>query len=296
MSDISSVGAKAAGVDIRQVYGGAEKIIDVKSGESLANSGRFTVSASTTGIRETTGIGDLTPSQAKDLEKLLEILGITAENAKTATAATVLKAIASNIRAQTVITSTQFQISDYDTARLTALRDAYRSIGGYDANKAADNLDAILDWKNQLDKGVLKASDNYKWFGDRIGDFRLYSGRVDSSKVSAALDKCAPAMKKAALDIMGAYQRTSGWSSNTWKQYAENSRQTIKSFIAVLKSDDLKLPSQISKDALVEFLESLLEETDDKTSTAEILEKLEEKIKEIEASLADVALENPIKA
>ena len=130
--------------------------------------------------------------------------------------------------------------------------------------------------------------------GDRIADIRYYKAGLGNSKMDGLLNTLAPAMKTAVKDLLAAYDQTSGWGVQVNISYSQNVMPTFSSFANFISSSDLKLPPQISKDALLQILKELAESLGPDATAAQIDEKLEEKMAELAAQLADIEI--PVQA
>lgn len=291
------------------VEGVEPQIIDVKTGEGTNRAG-FSVTTSTTGAVDGVN-GNLTPSQEADLEALLEILGLDGENAKNATMQTVLQAIQKAIKEQVYATTTCVKaMSDYDVTRLEALKKAMQGSNDPNAQKIIDNVDRMMQLKAEIeslaqqgytyDGNFDTSSANFELntrvreMGDRIADIRYYKGGMGNGKMDELLNTLAPAMKTAVKDLLAAYDQTSGWGVQVNISYSQNVMPTFASFANFISSSDLKLPPQISKDALLQILKELAEALGPNATAAQIDEKMEEKMAEIVAQLADIEI--PVQA
>ncbi len=322
MSDLSVGGL--AGRNAVQQMEELEKlpqIIDVMTGEGTNRCGiHITVVAGPSGPGAIDGIGDLTPSQVEDLQKLLELLGLDSENAKNATMITVLKAIQSCIKQQSISETTcTTPLTDYDVERLKGLRKAMENSTDPNAKKIIDNIDRMLVLKTEIEQlaneqgmtytGKFRESGtsapenpNFElntriWeMGDRIGDIRYYKARMDGSDVNACLDTLAPAMKTAVNDLLDTYDKTNGWGKDVYFSCAKLGTKTLMSFGAMIASPDLVFPPHISKDALLQILKEIVESLSGDATAEQVAEKMEEKMQELLAQLNDVAVEMPIQA
>lgn len=301
----------AYGADVQGVRP-LPQIIDVMTGKGTDRQG-FTVTTSRTGA-VAGAAADLTPSQMKDLEALLAVLGLDSENAKSATMQTVLKAIQSAIKQQSVsVTSCTTAISDYDVTRLEALRSAMAGSDDPNAKKIVDNVDRMLVLKAEIEELANKqgmvydgkfegASPNPNWelntrvreMGDRIGDIRYYKARLGAAETDRLLSTLAPAMKTAVGDLLAAYDKTSGWGVQVNIAYSKMSRTTLQSFANVIASKDLQFPAQVGKDALAQILKEILEDLSSDAAAEQVAERLEEKMQEIAAQLNDIDI--PVQA
>lgn len=283
-------------------------IIDVKTGEASIVSG---LDIDIIGKTKEITYDDLTPSQKQDVDRLLALLGLDAENAKDASALTILKAIQKHIKAQSIVTTTSTQaLSDYDVERLNALKKAMQPLadaGDENAQKIIDNVDRLMVLKAEIEdlannKGMKydgkfegENSPNFdlntriREMGDRYKDICTYRDWMGGDKLNAALDKLAPSMAKAVKDLIASYDeasRSGGWGDVTVvTTYSKSVKSTISSFLDVLKSSDLKLPDQIDRDALVKMLEKLMDCEDGPEKIEEMLEKM---IEELEAAMAQM--------
>ncbi len=323
MSDMSIQANKgAAYTQTVETSGTLPQIIDVKTGMGTDRAG-LRVTTRTDGVGDVSGVdAALLPSQVQDLEALLAILGLDGENAKQATTLSVLKAIQSSIRQQSVIftektteTTTVSAMSDYDVERLKALKKAVEESNDPDAAKIVENIDRMQVLKDEIEdlannKGLtydgkfetvspnpnFELNTRVREMGDRIADIRHFSARLGESGTDALLDKLAPAMKTAVKDLLAAYAKTSGWGVQVNISYSTDVLVTVKSFASVLASTDLQLPAQISKDALSQVLKNVAEDLAEDADVAQVLAKLEEKLEEIIAQLNEVAANMPVKA
>ena len=283
-------------------------IIDVKTGEASIVSG---LDIDIIGKTKEITYDDLTPSQKQDVDRLLALLGLDAENSRDATALTILKAIQKQIKSGIVVkteTSTEMQMfSDYDVERLNALKKAMATSDDPNAQKVIDNIDRLLTLKAEIEDlannhGMVydgkfegENSPNFELntrireIGDRYKDIGIYKGRMGSAKFEAALDTLAPAMKTAVQDLLKCYDEASskgGWGNVLVAlSYTTSTYATVESFMHVLQSSDLKLPDQIDRNALVKMLEALLDSGDDQAKIEEMLEKM---IEELEAAMAQM--------
>ncbi len=323
MSDMAIHGSgNAYPAEQAQAMGKLPQIIDVKTGAGTDRAGLLvTTTGGADGPRAVDGVdGLLTPSQVEDLEALLELLGLGGEDAKNATLQTVLKAIQSAIKQQSVtVTSCTTAISDYDVTRLEALKKAMEGSDDPNAKKIIDNIDRMMVLKQEIEdlannQGMTydgkfeshgkSAPSNPNWelntrvreMGDRIADIRYYKAHMGDAKMDSLLDSLAPAMKTAVKDLLAAYDKTSGWGVQVNIAYSKMSVSTLSSFTHFLSSPDLKLPAQISKDALLQVLKEIAESLGADATAEQIAEKLEEKMQEILAQLNDVASEMPVQA
>lgn len=300
------------GVRETAAAGKLPQIIDVKTGLGTDRAG-FTVTTSRTGA--TTGVaGELSPGQEKDLEALLAVLGLDSENAKSATMQTVLKAIQAAIKQQALtVTSCTTALSDYDVARLEALKKAMADSDDPNAQEIVKNVERMLVLKTEIEDlannqgmtydGTFEGvRPNPNWelntrvreMGDRIADIRHYTAAMGTEAVEARLDALAPAMKTAVNDLLAAYKQTSGWGVQVNIAYSKMAKTTLQSFANVIASGDLKLPAQISQDALGQILKELLEDLAPDAAAAKVAEELEEKMEEIAAQLDDIDI--PVQA
>ena len=281
-----------------QDVGKLPQIIDVKTGEGTDRAG-FTVTTSQTGA--TSGIdGTLTPSQEKDLEALLSLLGLEGEDAKNATMQTVLKAVQKMIHQQEIsVTTCTTAISDYDVTRLNALKQAMEPLaaaGDANAQKIIDNVNRMMELKTEIEalaaqgmvydgkfEGVepnpnFELNTRVREMGDRIADIRYYNAHLGGEAMDKALDSLAPAMKTAVKDLLDAYNQTQGWGVQVNISYSLMTGTTLKSFVNAFSSSDIKFPPQVSKDAFLQILKELVEELGPNATGEQISEKLEEKM------------------
>ena len=288
------------------------QIIDVKTGEGTNRAGILVTVANVGEISDVEG--ELTPSQEADLEALLALLGLDAENAKEATMQTVLKAIQAAIKQQSIsVTSCTTAISDYDVTRLEALKKAMQGSDDPNAQKIIDNVDRMMELKKEIEdlannqgmtydgkfEGVdpnpnFELNTRVREMGDRIADIRHYKGCMGGDKMDGLLNTLAPAMKTAVKDLLAAYDKTSGWGVQVNITYSKMTAQTFSSFANFISSNDLKFPPQISKDALLQILKEISEELGPNATAQQIDEKMEEKMAEIIAQLQNIDI--PIQA
>ncbi len=322
MSDLSVGGL--AGRNAVQQMEELEKlpqIIDVMTGEGTDRCGiHISIVAGPSGPGAIDGIGDLTPSQVEDLQKLLELLGLDSENAKNATMITVLKAIQSAIKQQSLTVSTCTKaISDYDVARLNALKEALQGSEVKAAKDIIQNIDWMMAHKGPIEdlvnnKGMVfdgkfedcgegppsnpnfELNSHVRFMGDRIGDIRYHNARMPDGLMDQLLDKLAPAMKTAVKDLLNAYNNTTGWGTTAHFAYAKMGKQTLVSLGHVIASPDMVFPPHISKDALLQVLKEILESLSGDPTAEQIEEKMEEKMQELLAQMNDVAVEMPVQA
>ena len=282
------------------------QIIDVKTGEGTNRAGILVTVANVGEISDVEG--ELTPSQEADLEALLALLGLDAENAKEATMQTVLKAIQAAIKQQSIsVTSCTTAISDYDVTRLEALKKAMQGSDDPNAQKIIDNVDRMMELKKEIEdlannqgmtydgkfEGVdpnpnFELNTRVREMGDRIADIRHYKGCMGGDKMDGLLNTLAPAMKTAVEDLLAAYDKTSGWGVQVNITYSKMTAQTFSSFANFISSNDLKFPPQISKDALLQILKEISEELGPNATAQQIDEKMEEKMAEIIAQLQNI--------
>ena len=288
------------------------QIIDVKTGEGTNRAGILVTVANVGEISDVKG--ELTPSQEADLEALLALLGLDAENAKEATMQTVLKAIQAAIKQQAAsVTTCTTAISDYDVTRLEALKKAMQGSDDPNAQKIIDNVDRMMVLKKEIEdlannqgmtydgkfEGVdpnpnFELNTRVREMGDRIADIRHYKGCMGGDKMDGLLNTLAPAMKTAVKDLLAAYDKTSGWGVQVNITYSKMTAQTFSSFANFISSNDLKFPPQISKDALLQILKEISEELGPNATAQQIDEKMEEKMAEIIAQLQNIDI--PIQA
>ena len=288
------------------------QIIDVKTGEGTNRAGILVTVANVGEISDVEG--ELTPSQEADLEALLALLGLDAENAKEATMQTVLKAIQAAIKQQAAsVTTCTTAISDYDVTRLEALKKAMQGSDDPNAQKIIDNVDRMMVLKKEIEdlannqgmtydgkfEGVdpnpnFELNTRVREMGDRIADIRHYKGCMGGDKMDGLLNTLAPAMKTAVKDLLAAYDKTSGWGVQVNITYSKMTAQTFSSFANFISSNDLKFPPQISKDALLQILKEISEELGPNATAQQIDEKMEEKMAEIIAQLQNIDI--PIQA
>ena len=288
------------------------QIIDVKTGEGTNRAGILVTVANVGEISDVEG--ELTPSQEADLEALLALLGLDAENAKEATMQTVLKAIQAAIKQQSIsVTSCTTAISDYDVTRLEALKKAMQGSDDPNAQKIIDNVDRMMELKKEIEdlannqgmtydgkfEGVdpnpnFELNTRVREMGDRIADIRHYKGCMGGDKMDGLLNTLAPAMKTAVKDLLAAYDKTSGWGVQVNITYSKMTAQTFSSFANFISSNDLKFPPQISKDALLQILKEISEELGPNATAQQIDEKMEEKMAEIIAQLQNIDI--PVQA
>ena len=282
------------------------QIIDVKTGEGTNRTGILVTVANVGEISDVEG--ELTPSQEADLEALLALLGLDGENAKEATMQTVLKAIQTAIKQQSIsVTSCTTAISDYDVTRLEALKKAMQGSDDPNAQKIIDNVDRMMELKKEIEdlannqgmtydgkfEGVdpnpnFELNTRVREMGDRIADIRHYKGCMGGDKMDGLLNTLAPAMKTAVKDLLAAYDKTSGWGVQVNITYSKMTAQTFSSFANFISSNDLKFPPQISKDALLQILKEISEELGPNATAQQIDEKMEEKMAEIIAQLQNI--------
>lgn len=286
-------------------------IIDVKTGEATHIAG---LDVDLIGKTKEITYDDLNASQKEDIDRLLALLGLDAENAKDASVLTILKAIQKQIKSGVVVkteTSTQIQMfSDYDVERLNALKKAMATSDDPNAKKVIDNIDRLLELKAEIEDlannhGMVydgkfegENSPNFELntrireIGDRYKDIGIYESRMGGAKFEAALDTLAPAMKTAVQDLLKCYDEASrkgGWGDvMVALSYTTSTYATVESFMHVLQSPDLKLPDQIDRDALVKMLESLLDSGEDQAKIEEMLEKMIEELQETMAQVENV--------